>query len=145
MTSLSDARFALAVGRARASECLQPIFKADWPSTPLAESTCIGAWRSKEFLAVLYVERRSGHRRLSVNRTRLDSTGGWRDGITWDELMRVKREAGFGDAWCVEVYPPDDEIVNVANMRHLWLLDDAPPYAWTSLDQRTSVKGDVAA
>jgi hypothetical protein len=28
------------------------------------------------------------------------------------------------------VYPPVDEIVNVANMRHLWLLDEAPPYAW---------------
>ena len=30
----------------------------------------------------------------------------------------------------LEIYPPDDQVIDVANMRHLWLLDEAPAYAW---------------
>jgi hypothetical protein len=32
----------------------------------------------------------------------------------------------------VEVYPPDEAVVNVANIRHLWLLAEAPAYAWNN-------------
>lgn len=86
-------------------------------------------WQSRDFLAVLF--REGDHRRLTVNRTQFDTrTNRWREGITWDELMSVKSECGFADLWAVEVYPPTAHIVNVAAMRHLWLLDSAPPYAW---------------
>lgn len=44
------------------------------------------------------------------------------DGITWDDLQWIKRAAGYGDREAVEVYPLDDDVVNVANMRHLWIL-----------------------
>jgi hypothetical protein len=30
----------------------------------------------------------------------------------------------------VEVYPPAGDVVNVANMRHLWVLRDRLPFAW---------------
>jgi hypothetical protein len=30
----------------------------------------------------------------------------------------------------VEVYPKDSDIVNVANMRHLWLVDDKTNIGW---------------
>jgi len=46
--------------------------------------------------------------------------------LSWDELQDVKREAGFGESAAVEVYPPDDEIVDEVRMRHLWVL----PYDW---------------
>ncbi len=72
-----------------------------------------------------------GKKRLSVNRTVLTDDGQYQDGITWDELNRVKAEAGFADAWAIEIYPPTDDVVNVANMRHLWILDEAPIQAWT--------------
>ncbi|UXE04726.1 hypothetical protein SEA_NETTUNO_60 [Gordonia phage Nettuno] len=86
-------------------------------------------WQSRDFLAVLF--RDGDHRRLTVNRTQFDTrTNTWREGISWDELMTVKAECGFADAWAVEVYPPADQTVNVAAMRHLWLLDSAPSYAW---------------
>ncbi|UOW93735.1 hypothetical protein SEA_WRIGLEY_72 [Gordonia phage Wrigley] len=86
-------------------------------------------WQSRDFLAVLFQD--GDHRRLTVNRTQFDTrTNRWREGITWDELMTVKADCGFADAWAVEVYPPTDEVVDVAAMRHLWLLDSAPPYAW---------------
>ena len=99
----------------------------DYPDRP----GVLAAWKSKNFLAVLW--NKGGYDRLSVNRTSTDRlTGSWRDGITWDELQLIKAQCGFGDRWAVEVFPPDDQVVNVSAMRHLWLLDAAPEYAWTS-------------
>jgi len=69
--------------------------------------------------------------RLSVLRTSLDTAGGWQQDITWEELQRLKREAGYGDHDAVEVFPPDADVVNVANIRHLWILEPGHlPFAW---------------
>ncbi len=68
--------------------------------------------------------RANGVQRLSIRRA------DGREGVTWDELMAVKAEIGLAERWAVEVYPPDADVVNVANMRHLWLLDGRPIYAW---------------
>ena len=38
--------------------------------------------------------------------------------------------AGFGDRDAVEVYPADNAIVNVANMRHLFVFENPLPYVW---------------
>jgi len=84
-------------------------------------------WRSRTFLVQLYDQ--DGHLRLSVNRVDIDNAGNWKDGITWEQLMECKRACGFGDRWAVEVYPPDAQIVNVAPIRHLFLVDQ-PPFAW---------------
>lgn len=84
-------------------------------------------WRSRDFLAQLYTH--EPVLRLSISRT-IPSSHGWRPEIAWDDLMRVKLECGFGDQWAVECYPPESEVVNVANMRHLWLLDAAPTFGW---------------
>lgn len=87
-------------------------------------------WRNRRFLVQLFQD--DGYERLSINRAALDSaTGRWVDGITWDELMFCKRAVGFGDRWAVEAYPPDAEVVNVASIRHLFLLPAAPEWAWT--------------
>ncbi|PLS26016.1 DUF7694 domain-containing protein [Bifidobacterium parmae] len=85
-------------------------------------------WRSRDYFAQLYRDR-NGYLRLSVNRVGIDLNGRWKDGITWDELQRVKQET-IGDAWAVEIYPPKTDLVDVANIRHLWILDQRPPYAW---------------
>ena len=69
--------------------------------------------------------------RLVVTDVKPDGKCLFGEGITWDELMECKRQAGHGDRWAVEVHPPDSQIVNAANMRHLWLLDEAPPYGWS--------------
>lgn len=88
----------------------------------------VRTWRSNRFL----VQEFGGTpTRLSVNRTDIEiSTGDWVEGITWDELMEIKRQCGYADKWAVEIFPADTSIVNVANMRHLWILDSAPAYAW---------------
>lgn len=104
------------------SETLTPIPPEEFPpTTPLPSK----AWCSRKYLVQLYSEENAqypGMMRMSVCRTTRNSQGGWKDGLTWDELQAIKREIGFGDWYAVEVYPPDQDVVNVANFRHLWLL-----------------------
>lgn len=102
---------------------LPPIFRANPNDAPSF------VWRSRDFVVQLFADP-SGKLRLSVNRTELDSTGRWKDGITWDDLQRLKGEAGFGQLQAVEIYPPDGDVVNVSNMRHLWLMAEPLPFAW---------------
>jgi hypothetical protein len=68
--------------------------------------------------------------RLSIQRTRLNSKGGWLDGITWDEIQKIKDDIGYHDKCAVEIYPPKDSIVNVANIRHIFILPEPPKYMW---------------
>jgi hypothetical protein len=94
----------------------------------------MSVWRSREFLVQAYAAPPLNGievHRLSVCRVTLQSDGRWDAEITWDDLQRVKREAGFGDWYAVEVYPRDRDVVNVANMRHLWLFADPLPIGWT--------------
>lgn len=90
----------------------------------------IEVWRNRDFMAQVYAPK-DGGQRISVSRTMIDKwSGEWLEGITWDQLQAVKQGVGFKDRWAVEIYPPNDEVVNVAAMRHLWLLDEAPAFAW---------------
>lgn len=111
------------------SRRMQPLDQA--PTGVSIPDDVRGMWGSRDHLAVLYADP-NGHERLSVNSTVVDRRTGHfgDDGLTWDDLMRIKTECGLRDRWAVEVFPPDAEVVNVANMRHLWLIDQ-PPYAWT--------------
>lgn len=90
----------------------------------------VEVWRSCYFLVQVYTH--EGATRISVNRTAVDTDNRrWKDGITWDALQKVKREIGRGDAVAVEVYPPDADVVDVANIRHLWLVGEgALPFIW---------------
>jgi len=88
------------------------------------------AWRSSRFIVMLWIET-NGARRLTVHSAEIDArTGENKDGITWDDLQKLKSEAGFGEVCAVEIYPPDDQLVYDHNMRHLWLLDAAPSFMW---------------
>lgn len=101
--------------------------REEWPPTTakLIPDEC---WRSQEFLVQIF--RTDGKPvRLSICCTALAPDGSWKDGITWDELQKVKADVGFGDSWAVEVYPPEEHVVNVANFRHLWIVP-APDFAW---------------
>ena len=54
----------------------------------------------------------------------------WADGLSWEDLMALKRQCGRGDRDALEVYPADKDVVNVANMRHLWLPAEPVAFAW---------------
>lgn len=114
----------MSVSRSMSHE-MREIPRGEWPFIPGLESEPLRVWLSNEYLAVLYKQRADGNRRLTVNRTRRNGRD-WRDGITWDELQRIKNECLGDDVWCVEVYPSQDKLVNVSNMRHLWVLDGPP-------------------
>ncbi|OGT54680.1 MAG: hypothetical protein A3E01_10030 [Gammaproteobacteria bacterium RIFCSPHIGHO2_12_FULL_63_22] len=85
-------------------------------------------WRSRDFLVQVFNEK-AGVVRLSVIRTCHDGNQ-WADGITWDELQRLKMECGRGDKEAVEVFPRDRDVVNVSNIRHLWVLPEPLPFVW---------------
>lgn len=109
---------------------LEAVPRSEWPYTRQSiEALPVAVWRSRHFLVSQYTAPKPAVCRLSIHRTTLDGDR-WADGITWDELQRLKCEAGFDDAWAVEAYPPAREVVNVANIRHLWLLPEAPEYFW---------------
>ncbi len=96
-----------------------------WPVTS-PKLTVMNVWRNRDFLVVQYLEGGTFNR-LTINRTDVDRDGEWKQDITWDELNRIKCGVGFGDHTAIEVFPPDKKIVNVANMRHLWIVPDYKP------------------
>jgi hypothetical protein len=107
---------------------LADVPREDWPKD--GDLKRIGLMRSRQFLVQVYQEPK-GIIRLSVNRTEWDERQGrWREDITWDDLQRLKAEAGYGDRFAMELFPADDEVVNVANMRHVWIVNGVPSFAW---------------
>lgn len=48
------------------------------------------------------------------------------DRPTWHEMQRIKSELAGPDATGIEVYPPDAEIVDQADMFHIWIVSDLP-------------------
>lgn len=110
---------------------LVPVPEEQWPVQDGA--ACRGAWVSRRYCVVAWQEPEDRPLRISINRTKYNpSTGQWRDGITWDEIQAIKRDIGLGDRWAAEAYPPDDQMVDVACLRHIWILDDEPDWAWTA-------------
>ncbi len=85
---------------------------------------------SGEFLVQVYSEP-NDISRLSIQRKARDrKTGTWVDGISWDELQEIKNRIGYANYCAVEVYPEQHNVVNVAAIRHLWVLPERPDFVW---------------
>lgn len=104
---------------------LQQVPRNQWPDHPRSPKE---VWRSRDYLVQVYAEA-NGVERLSISSTSLQGER-WADGLSWDDLMMLKRQSGRGDRDALEVYPADRDIVNVANMRHLWLPAEPVAFAW---------------
>ena len=103
----------------------------EWPHG--SSITRNALWRSREYLVQEFAESTALVLvRLSISRTQIDKKGGWSQDIAWEDLQRLKGEAGYGGFDALEVYPADKDVVNVANMRHLWVMRDRVPFAWRS-------------
>ena len=48
---------------------------------------------------------------------------------TWWEMQRIKCDLAGQDATAVEVYPPSDEVVDDADMFHIWILPQPLPFS----------------
>jgi hypothetical protein len=102
----------------------------EWPSFSPRPAR---VWRSRKYLVQLYEVHHPGIPsllRISICRSKVSTGGRWEDGLTWDELQAIKREVGFGEWYAVEVYPRDCDIVNDANMRHLWVMPIPLTIGW---------------
>lgn len=111
---------------AKLPSTLVEVPKWEWPSQHGGQ---LRVWRSGGFLVQEFAAPEPAIVRLSVNRTTV--TGGdWSENITWEELQSIKGQCGYANMTAVEVYPSDTTVVNVANMRHMWVLRERPPYAW---------------
>lgn len=110
-------------------EQLVPWAPEDWPSS--GPPGLVRVFRSRHFLVQEFKAVAPAIARLSVNRTAIDGKR-WVEGVSWDELQAIKKQCGYGDHDAVEVFPRDVDVVNVANMRHLWILDQTEPlrFAW---------------
>lgn len=107
---------------------LKPVPKENWPAR-CHDPKRSNVWVNAYFLVQEFHED-NGVIRLSVNTTSVGSSGRWKDGISWDALQEIKSAVGYADRDAVEVYPRDADVVNVANMRHLWITPEPLTFAW---------------
>jgi len=68
--------------------------------------------------------------RISICRTELNGKGQWQDNIGWDAIQSIKNSVGYSGMDCVEIYPMQRDVINVANMRHLWVIPGQVEYKW---------------
>lgn len=118
----------LAKQNAKEPSVLRRVPREEWPGLPPPGLTEV--WRSQAFLVQVFAEP-DGYQRMSICRTAHNGTT-WVDQVTWDELMQLKRECGRGDKDAVEVFPADRDIVNVANMRHLFFPPNSLTFKWSA-------------
>jgi hypothetical protein len=113
---------------------LTPLPPSAWPEWyRSAERPPTQVWISRKYLVQMFDEtpfQGVDARRLSINRVTLKDDGHWEEGLSWDELQDIKHEIGFGDWYGVEIYPRDCDVVNVANLRHLWILAAPLSIGW---------------
>lgn len=104
----------------------------EMPIIPGAKKQPFAAYKSRRYLVQVYDEEKPQYpvlKRLSVCRVKL-TAGGWEDGLTWDELQAIKSEIGYGHWYGIEIYPPDDRVINVANFRHIWISPHSFGVGW---------------
>lgn len=106
---------------------LKKVPKREWPEATF-DPNRISVWLGPDYLAQVF-KRPDGIYRISVNRT-IRNAEGWVDGIPWDDLQDIKNAVGFVGRDAVEVYPIKKDVVNVAPMRHLWVLPEPLEFAW---------------
>lgn len=110
---------------------LVEVARDDWPADVTPPPNLQRVWRDRRYLVQQYSD--GGTIRLSVNIVASKSASSldrWVDGIPWDELQRIKNQCGYQDLCAVELFPPEASVINVANIRHLWLLREPPAFMW---------------
>lgn len=102
----------------------EELARTPWPPGPSAPPVAL--WRSRFWVVQLFALEPSAGADLRMSVRRANGS----DGITWDDLFQLKAAIGLGLRTAVEVYPSVLDVVDVANMRHLWFLPERPAFAW---------------
>ncbi len=99
-----------------------------WEKFEFAHGTVGGGW-SRHFtvvhknnvFSVLDGMRGDGVRHLAVTSLSMERPSWW-------EMQRIKNEIAGEASTAVEVYPPQNEVVDGANMFHIWVLPAGLPF-----------------
>lgn len=93
-----------------------------------AKDALLKVYQSRKFRVRIWDEAAHPTVKCRISIERIDYAGGQRqqDGISWDELQDIKNKVGFADYCAVEVFPPENRVINLANARHLWVLHEYP-------------------
>lgn len=95
-------------------------------------------WESRYF-AVRVVKYSDKLEKLGIHRVTPDiKAGTWEGNISWDEIQELKNQCGRGDKLAIEIYPPDDRLINEGNFRHIWVIDETLPYLWANIKKSFS-------
>ena len=79
----------------------------------------IGIWESDTYKAYAYKD-------LDAIRLDIERKDG-KDGITWDEIQRIKNDCGFKDQDAIEFYPAEADVINTGNVRHIYIFKEKLP------------------
>ena len=126
ISATREQRRQLARDNANQPNTLQEVLRRHWPNPNAPQLRVL---RSRDFLVQEFSAPAPAVVRLSISRTVLDGDR-WQDNIAWEDLQRLKYECGYANQDAVEVFPADVDVVNVANMRHLWVMAEPVPFAW---------------
>ena len=117
------------------------LWRPDWHEPDHLGGQMIGVMRSREFFVRIY-DIGGGVVRISVIRTEPDpASGRWVGGISWEELQRLKTETGYGACQAIEIFPEDSHVVDIENIRHLWVMPVELSFAWRVEDQPQHLRG----
>jgi hypothetical protein len=123
---------------AKRPERLTPILPERWPPHFNGEVQ-LQCWESRAYLVQHYQALPFNGipcTRLSICRYPVVKAGQWEGGYLWEdpfswaELQSVKQEV-LGDVFALEVYPPLEDSVNLANTRHLWVFAEPLALGWS--------------
>ncbi len=67
------------------------------------------------------------HTRQQLRHVRIQRRDGKKFQLDWHALQRIKDDTMGTDATAVEYFPARTELVDEANIRHLWEVPDAAP------------------
>lgn len=122
----------IAKENAKFSEHMELWHPRDWPEHMRAATIqrgLLSVWRSRHYLAQVYEAQEPCVARISVNRAGLNGNE-WQDNIPWEDMQRIKNELGYESLDALEIYPRQIDVVNVANLRHLWVMKTPISFAW---------------
>ncbi|HXG86231.1 MAG TPA: hypothetical protein VNI84_19580 [Pyrinomonadaceae bacterium] len=114
---------------AKFGDDFQLIPQADYPPNPNVFKQPIRVWRNRRFVVQIF-EEGAGIWRLSISRTAIDNKGNWLADIGWEDLQNIKNSVGYTECDAVEIFPAECDVVNVANMRHLWIMPEKLGFGW---------------
>lgn len=99
-----------------------------WERIDLSGGTGLRGWAAKFHTAHKNHVFSVLERTLPTGETHLMVTSLSGERPTWYELQRIKNELAGANATGVEIYPPQDQLVDGADAYHLWIVPGGLPF-----------------